>query len=194
MAAWATVKFGGAQNPNPPPAAAPPAVAAVRDIFQGLPGVCMVLPVLLLLQLCFIFFLFIFLSLVRPGCVKVWASCRLSCFAQSRLRRLCPVLRAAGFHPDARARLQRQDCRAAPGSPPGGAGLQGGPGVTPLPGVFLLICPGGTLPSALARPLLSHRRPGARKGKWYAARGALAFPRSPSQRSFLPRKVPTRDR
>lgn len=64
-------------------------------------------------------------------CVVVWASGRLSCFAQSRLRRLCPALRAAGFHPDARARLQRQDCRAAPGSPPGGAGLQGRPGVTP---------------------------------------------------------------
>ncbi len=38
-----------------------------------------------------------FLVLQR-GC---WASGRLSCFAQSQLRRLCPALRAAGFHPDA---------------------------------------------------------------------------------------------
>lgn len=83
----------------------------------------MVLPFMLLLRLCFIFFLFVFPFLVVFICVVVWASGRLSCFAQSRLRRLCPALRAAGFHPDARARLQRQDCRAAPGSPPGGAGL-----------------------------------------------------------------------
>ncbi|MBL5824320.1 hypothetical protein JBO39_24265 [Serratia marcescens] len=53
----------------------------------------MVLPVLLLLRLCFIFFLFVFPFLVLPDCVKVWASGRLSCFAQSRLRRLCPALR-----------------------------------------------------------------------------------------------------
>jgi len=150
----------------------------------------MVLPVLLLLRLCFIFFLFVFLSLVLPDCVKVWASCRLSCFAQSRRRRLCPALRAAGFHPDARARLQRQDCRAAPGSPPGGAGLQGRPGMTPW---RVCSCSSGQVALShrpLTRPLLSHRRPRARKGKWHAASGALAFPRSPSQLSFFAAKGP----
>ena len=77
-------------------AAAPPLIAAVRVICQRSRG-CQVLLVIIYLFLFLLFFLYLLCS---------WASSRLSCFAQSQLRRLFPALRAAGFHSDARASLQ----------------------------------------------------------------------------------------